>query len=136
VLTTVVSIDPIYVKVDADENIVLKYVKLNEEGKRTTAREAKVAAFVELGNETGFPHEGYIDFVDNRLDSATGTLRARVVLKTWNPPDHAGIFRPRADGGSDAIPRRAHRRQVISSQQGREIRLRREGGQHHRAPQP
>ena len=36
VLTTVVSVDPIYVKVDADENIVLKYVKLNEEGKRTT----------------------------------------------------------------------------------------------------
>ena len=118
VLTTVVSIDPIYVKVDADENIVLKYVKLNEEGKRTTAREAKVAAFVELGNETGFPHEGYIDFVDNRLDSATGTLRARIVLKTWNPLITPGFFvRVRTAG---ATPYRATLidDKVISSQQG------------------
>src|SRR6202022_1770546 len=67
VLTTVVSVDPIYAKVDADENAVLKYVKLSEEGKRVSARTAKIAAWVGLGNETDFPHEGYIDFVDNRL---------------------------------------------------------------------
>ena len=118
VLTTVVSIDPIYVKVDADENIVLKYVKLNDEGKRTTAREAKVAAFVELGNETGFPHEGYIDFVDNRMDPSTGTLRARIVLKTWNPLITPGFFvRVRTAG---ATPYRAALidDKVISSQQG------------------
>jgi multidrug efflux system membrane fusion protein len=85
VLTTVVSVDPIYAKVDADENAILKYVKLSEEGKRVSARTAKIPAFVELGNETGFPHEGYIDFVDNRLDPGTGTVRARAVLKNWNP---------------------------------------------------
>src|SRR5437764_2711387 len=85
VLTTVVSVDPIYAKVDADENAVLKYVKLSEEGKRVSARTAQIPAFVELGNETDFPHEGYIDFVDNRLDPGTGTIRARVVLKNWNP---------------------------------------------------
>src|SRR5213080_4914365 len=85
VLTTVVSVDPIYAKVDADENAVLKYVKLSGEGKRVSARTAKIPAFVELGNETDFPHEGYIDFVDNRLDPGTGTIRARVVLKNWNP---------------------------------------------------
>jgi RND family efflux transporter MFP subunit len=85
VLTTVVSVDPIYAKVDADENAVLKYVKLSEEGKRVSARTAKIPAFVELGNETDFPHEGSVDFVDNRLDPGTGTVRARVVLKNWNP---------------------------------------------------
>src|SRR5213595_3466511 len=85
VLTTVVSVDPIYAKVDADENAVLKYVKLSEEGKRVSARTAKIPGFVELGNETDFPHEGYIDFVDNRLDPGTGTIRARIVLKNWNP---------------------------------------------------
>src|SRR5213595_2222382 len=85
VLTTVVSVDPIYAKVDADENAVLKYVKLSETGKRVSARTAKIPAFVELGNEADFPHEGYIDFVDNRLDPGTGTIRARVVLKNWNP---------------------------------------------------
>ena len=118
VLTTVVSIDPIYVKVDADENMVLKYVKLNDEGKRKTAREAQIPAYVELGNETGFPHEGYIDFVDNRLDPSTGTMRARIVLKTWNPLITPGFFvRVRAAG---TTPYRAVliEDKVIGSQQG------------------
>src|SRR5262249_47259948 len=51
VLTTVVSVDPIYAKVDADENAVLKYVKLSQEGKRVSARTAKIPAWIELGNE-------------------------------------------------------------------------------------
>jgi hypothetical protein len=71
-LTTVVSVDPIYAKLDADENAVLKYVKLSEEGKRVSARTAQDSAWVELGNETDFPHKGTIDFVDNRLDPERG----------------------------------------------------------------
>jgi len=119
VLTTVVSVDPIYAKVDADENAVLKYVKLSEEGKRVSARTAKIPAWVELGNETDFPHEGYVDFVDNRLDPTTGTVRARVVLKNWNPNlITPGFFvRTRVAG---ATPYRAAlvEDKVISSQQG------------------
>src|SRR5881396_2778252 len=119
VLTTVVSVDPIYAKVDADENAVLKYVKLSEEGKRVSARTAQIPAFVELGNEADFPHEGYIDFVDNRLDPGTGTIRARVVLKNWNPNFITpGFFaRVRVAG---ATPYRAALidDKVISSQQG------------------
>src|SRR5437764_3341581 len=119
VLTTVVSVDPIYAKVDADENAILKYVKLSEEGKRVSARTAKIPAFVELGNETGFPHQGYIDFVDNRLDPGTGTVRARAVLKNWNPNlITPGFFvRVRVAGATSyraaLIPDK-----VISSQQG------------------
>src|SRR5436309_2564050 len=119
VLTTVISVDPIYAKVDADENAVLKYVKLSEQGKRVSARTAKIPAFIELGNETDFPHEGYIDFVDNRLDPGTGTIRARVVLKNWNPNFITpGFFaRVRVAG---ATPYRAAlvADKVISSQQG------------------
>jgi membrane fusion protein, multidrug efflux system len=119
VLTTVVSVDPIYAKVDADENAVLKYVKLSEQGKRVSARTAKIPAYVELGNETDFPHEGYIDFVDNRLDPGTGTVRARMVLKNWNPNlITPGFFvRVRVAG---ATPYRAAliADKVISSQQG------------------
>jgi RND family efflux transporter MFP subunit len=119
VLTTVVSVDPIYVKVDADENAVLKYVKLSSEGKRVSARTAKIPAFVELGNETDFPHQGDVDFVDNRLDPGTGTVRARVVLKNWNPAlITPGFFaRVRIAG---ATPYRAALidDKVISSQQG------------------
>ena len=119
VLTTVVAVDPIYARVDADENAVLKYVKLSEEGKRVSARTKKIPAWIELGNETGFPHEGDIDFVDNRLDSGTGTVRARVVLKNWNPTFITpGFFvRVRIAG---ATPYRAAliADKVISSQQG------------------
>jgi RND family efflux transporter MFP subunit len=119
VLTTVVSVDPIYAKIDADENAVLKYVKLSEEGKRVSARTDRIPAFVELGNETDFPHKGDIDFVDNRLDSSTGTVRARVVLKNWNPAlITPGFFvRVRIAG---ATPYRAAliADRVISSQQG------------------
>jgi len=119
VLTTVVSVDPIYAKVDADENAVLKYVKLSSEGKRVSARTEKIPAFVELGNETDFPHQGDVDFVDNRLDPGTGTVRARVVLKNWNPNlITPGFFvRVRVAG---ATPYRAAlvEDKVISSQQG------------------
>jgi multidrug efflux system membrane fusion protein len=119
VLTTVMSIDPIYAKVDADENAILKYVKLSEEGKRVSARTAKIPAWVELGNETDFPHEGYVDFVDNRLDPGTGTIRARIVLKNWNPNlITPGFFvRVRVAG---ATPYRAAlvADRVINSQQG------------------
>ena len=119
VLTTVVSVDPIYAKVDADENAILKYVKLSEAGKRVSARTAKIPAWVELGNETDFPHEGYVDFVDNRLDPSTGTVRARMVLKNWDPNlITPGFFvRVRVAG---ATPYRAAlvADRVISSQQG------------------
>jgi len=119
VLTTVVSIDPIYAKVDADENAILKYVKLAEQGKRVSARTAKIPAWVELGNETDFPHEGYVDFVDNRLDPSTGTVRARMVLKNWDPNlITPGFFvRVRVAG---ATPYRAAlvADRVIGSQQG------------------
>ena len=119
VLTTVVSVDPIYAKVDADENAVLKYIKLSNEGKRVSARTAKIPAWVELGNETDFPHKGDVDFVDNRLDPGTGTVRARVVLKNWNPSFITpGLFvRVRVAG---ATPYRAAliADKVISSQQG------------------
>src|SRR6266478_4591238 len=74
---------------------------------------------VELGNETDFPHEGYVDFVDNRLDPSTGTVRARMVLKNWDPNlITPGFFvRVRVAG---ATPYRAAlvADRVISSQQG------------------
>lgn len=119
ILTTVVSVDPIYAKIDADENAVLKYVKLSDEGKRVSARTAKIAAWVELGNETNFPHEGAIDFVDNRLDPATGTLRARIVLKNWNPTFVTpGLFVRVRVAGTTPYQASLIADKVISSQQG------------------
>jgi multidrug efflux system membrane fusion protein len=100
ILTTVVSVDPIQVYADVDENRILKYIKLDEEGKRKTGRRAPIPAYMALGNETDFPHQGVIDFIDNRLDPNTGTLRVRGVFKSWNPFLTPGFFvRMRVAGG-------------------------------------
>jgi RND family efflux transporter MFP subunit len=56
---------------------VLKYEKLAAEKKRVSAREARIPCFLQLANETGFPHTGVVDFVDNHVDPTTGTRRAR-----------------------------------------------------------
>ncbi len=118
VLTTVVSIDPIYVYVDADENSILKYLKLREEGKRKSARDENLPAYIELANETGFPHEGYIDFVDNKLDPTTGTLRARGVFKSWNSLLAPGFFVRMRVPGAGTYRAVLIDDKVISSQQG------------------
>ncbi len=91
VLTTVVSTDPFWVYADADENTVLQFMREHERGKRG-AGEEKPPAFIQLANETGFPHEGHIDFIDNRLDPGTGTLRIRGVFKSWDPLLAPGFF--------------------------------------------
>ncbi len=118
VLTTVVSVDPFYVYIDADENSVLKYLKLREEGTRKSAVDGQIPAFIEMANETGFPHEGYIDFVDNRLDPNTGTQRARGVFKTWNPRLAPGFFVRMRIPGAGRYRAVLIDDKVISSQQG------------------
>jgi len=80
-LTTIQSVSPIYCNFDVDERSVLKYQKLASEKKRMNEREGKVPCFAKLGNETDFIHAGFVDFVDNRLDATTGTLRARGLLQ-------------------------------------------------------
>ena len=79
-LTTIASIDPIYAYMDVDEQSVLKYQRLSIEKKRDSARDMQIPIFMGLSNEAGFPHEGLVDFVDNRIDPATGTLRGRGVF--------------------------------------------------------
>lgn len=91
-LTTIVSVDPIYCYVDADERSVLKYQQLSREGKRVSARDFKIPCEMALANETGFPHKGVIDFVDNRLDPTTGTLRARGVFSNGTTQLTPGLF--------------------------------------------
>ncbi len=92
ILTTVVSIDPIYAYMDVDENTILNYIKLNQEGKMQTARNSRVPLYLALQNEKDFRHEGYVDFVDNRIDPGTGTMRVRGVFKTWDSLLTPGFF--------------------------------------------
>jgi RND family efflux transporter MFP subunit len=92
VLTTIVSLDPIYCYFDADERSVLKYQQLAREGKRDNIRDGKVICELELANETGYPHKGTLDFVDNRIDPATGTLKVRAIFPNAERILQPGFF--------------------------------------------
>jgi membrane fusion protein, multidrug efflux system len=91
-LTTIVSLDPIYCYFDADERSIIKYQQLAREGRGDNIRDGKMACELELADETGFPHKGVLDFVDNRVDSATGTLRARGVFANPDRILQPGFF--------------------------------------------
>jgi RND family efflux transporter MFP subunit len=86
-LTTIVSQDPIYIYFDVNENNYIKYKRLAERGVKAGAADVGAPVEVALPDERGFPHKGLLDFLDNRLDQGTGTLRARAVL-----PNKAGLF--------------------------------------------
>ncbi|MGL4511493.1 MAG: efflux RND transporter periplasmic adaptor subunit [Lacipirellulaceae bacterium] len=79
-LTTIVSLDPIHCNFDADERALLKYTRLAKSGDRESSREAKNPVFAALADETGFPHRGVMDFVDNAVDRATGSIRGRAIF--------------------------------------------------------
>lgn len=82
-LASIVSQDPIALYFDITESDGLKYKRLAERGVGTAA---KNGARVEAGlpDETGYPHTGLIDFLDNRLDQGTGSLRARAIFENKN----------------------------------------------------
>jgi RND family efflux transporter MFP subunit len=79
-LTTIVSLDPIYCYFEADERAYLKGIRQARNGDRTNGRVGKQPVYVGLADEEAFPHQGYIDFMDNRLDQNTGTITARAIL--------------------------------------------------------
>jgi len=88
-LTTVVSVDPIYVTFESDERAYLRYQAKMRNSARAGESGAHNLVRVGLANETGFPHDGELDFVDNVLDPSSGTIRARALL-----PNPDGLFIP------------------------------------------
>jgi multidrug efflux system membrane fusion protein len=91
-LTTIVSQDPIHIYFDVSENNYIKYKRLAARGVSAGAAEVGAAVEVALPDETGFPHKGKLDFLDNRLDQGTGTLRARAVLSNKSDLFSPGLF--------------------------------------------
>ena len=79
-LTSIVSLDPIYIYFDLDEATYLKYNRLWFEGKRPSSRDNPNPVEVTLTGETKPSHSGAVDFLDNQLDVSTGTLRGRAVI--------------------------------------------------------
>ncbi len=79
-LTSIVSLDPIYIYFDVDEATYQRNSKLWFEGKRPSSRDTPNPVQVALTGETKPSHEGKMDFLDNRLDVSTATLRSRAII--------------------------------------------------------
>jgi RND family efflux transporter MFP subunit len=79
-LTTVVSLDPIWFSFDGAESFYLKYLREAQQGQRGSSRDAHNPVDIQLSDETGYDWHGRMQFVDNALDPNTGTIRAHAVI--------------------------------------------------------
>ena len=90
-LTTVVSLDPVYAYFDADEQIFLKYMSSGTDP-RSHRRTSELPIRMALANDDGFPRQGRLDFLDNQLDGSTGTIRGRAVFRNPDGRLTPGLF--------------------------------------------
>ena len=99
-LTTLVSDDPVYVYFDADEQTYLRYAKAKQA--HAPAGTGASDVYIGLVDESGYPHPGRLDFIDNQVDANSGTIRARAALANPDGRYTPGLFaRVRLVGGED-----------------------------------
>ncbi len=91
-LTTIVSIDPLYCYIDVPQVTALHYQELALQEKQGNVAGAKLPCFLQLENETNFPRQGVIDFVDNQVDVNTGTVQIRCVISNPTSVLTPGLF--------------------------------------------
>ena len=84
-LTTIVSLDPIHFYFTGNEQAYLRYLRLDRAGGRRSSHDVPNPVRLRLGDETEFTHEGHMDFLDNQIDTATGTVQGRAIFS--NPDD-------------------------------------------------
>jgi RND family efflux transporter MFP subunit len=91
-LTTIVSVDPMYAYFDVDEHTALRVRRLTREGKSDSPRDGGYPVALGLANEEGFHHKGTINFVDNQVNPKTGTIRVRGVFPNKDQVLLPGLF--------------------------------------------
>jgi RND family efflux transporter MFP subunit len=91
-LTTLVSVDPVYIYADIDENSLLKFNALAQAKALATDEAGHIPVELELADEQGFPHHGYVESFDNRLDSNTGSILLRAVFPNPDCRIVPGLF--------------------------------------------
>jgi RND family efflux transporter MFP subunit len=91
-LTTIVSVDPMYAYFDVDEHTVLRVKQLIREGKAKTPDDPDIPVRLGLANEIGYPHHGTVHFIDNQVNPRTGTLRVRGVFPNQDEALTPGFF--------------------------------------------
>src|ERR1700690_86967 len=88
-LTPVVSVDPMYVYFDIDENTVLRIRRAVNEGKIQRYQQGEIPIYIGLEGEDGYPHTGTVNFVNNQVNPGTGSITVRGVVP--NPKPEKGI---------------------------------------------
>src|SRR5262249_21376314 len=83
-LTSIVSLDPIYFEFDMSEADFLAYQRATAKGTMQSTRGDTVPVGLHLTDEKGWPHAGYLNFVDNQVDRGAGTIRARAQFENPN----------------------------------------------------
>lgn len=122
VLTTVVSLDPVYVSFRADERAYLRYQAMDRAGNRPSSRETENPVRIGLASEQGFPHTGRMVFVDNVVDPATGTVFARAELTNPDGVFTPGLFaRVQLLGAGQREALRVHPQAVLTDQDRRYV---------------
>lgn len=92
VLTTIMSVDPVYVYADVDEDSLLKFNALVAAGKIQKDTNGHTPVQLQLGDEDGFPRQGYIESFDNHLDENTGSILLRAVFSNGDGRIVPGLF--------------------------------------------
>ncbi len=93
-LTTVVSLDPMYVYFDIDEGTVLRVRKAINEGSIKRYQEGGIPVFMALQNEVNFPHKGTVDFINNQVNPNTGSLSVRGRFENPKPAKGVRMLSP------------------------------------------
>lgn len=91
-LTTIVSVDPMHVYADVDENSLLRFNALARAGKMANNGNGKVPVELQLGDEDSFPHKGYIESFDNKLDPQSGSILLRAEFPNSDGRIVPGLF--------------------------------------------
>lgn len=91
-LTTIVSVDPMYAYFDSDEHTAMRVRQLVREGKSDAPREGHYPLSLGVTNEDGFPHRGTINFVENQVNPKTGTIRLRGTFPNADQVLLPGVF--------------------------------------------
>ncbi|CDF84510.1 Resistance-Nodulation-cell Division (RND) multidrug efflux membrane fusion protein MexE precursor [Pseudomonas knackmussii B13] len=120
-LTTLVSTDKVYAYFDADERVYLKYMKLARSG-GPNARGAS-PVYLGLTGEDGFPHLGQLDFLDNQVNPATGTIRGRAVFDNKEGLYTPGLYARLKLVGSGTYPAALIKDEAVGTDLGKKFVL-------------
>jgi RND family efflux transporter MFP subunit len=93
-LTTVVSIDPMYVYFDVDERTLLRLRGEAQPVSLSDSQQGSAKVEMGLASEDGYPHQGVINFEDNKVDANTGTIRMRGVFANPKTPSGGQLLSP------------------------------------------